>query len=329
MTKHIEKLLRFYSLTILGCAFLIFGSVSAATGSTHSASQFGASPSSVTTLQAQTKERPNPVRRFFSWLTEAVRRPFRKRVPPISDPPIVLITSSSSLINFCPPWMWAIDNCSASRKVELSATAGGPNVDAKLLFVWAVSAGHIRGEGQKVIWDLSEVADGTYTAQVEVNDGTGLTATASTKVTIAPCRSCLTIESPCPTIMVSCPENAKSNESMTFQAHVYGGDPTEKVTYTWSVSAGKISGGQGTSMITIDVSGVVRGSITATVSIGGHHPACANTASCTTPTAGGGGFCRRYGASHGSWVYQTSGRTTFRAFFDRRSEGSVYFATHS
>jgi hypothetical protein len=92
---------------------------------------------------------------------------------------------------------------------------------------------------------------------------------------------------PCPTIVVSCPENAKPNQSMTFQANVYGGDPTEKTTYTWSVSAGKISGGQGTSTITIDVSDVTLESITATVSIGGHDPSCVNTASCTTRTAGG------------------------------------------
>jgi len=287
MKKDIERLLRFWSLITLGCAFLIIVPVAAATSSTRSAAQFGPSPSPVTTPQGQTKERPNPVRRFFSWLTETVRRPFRKRVPPISDPPIIFITSSTSLIKFCPPWMQSMDNCSASREVELSASAGGPDLDAKLLYAWAVSAGRIRGEGQKVIWDLSDVADGTYTASVEVNDGTGLTANASTRVTIALCRNCITRESPCPTIIVSCPENAKSNESMTFQAHVYGGDPTVKITYTWSVSAGKISGGQGTSMIKIDVSDVTRGSITATVSIGGLDPACANTASCTTRTAGG------------------------------------------
>src|SRR5215213_7955742 len=196
MTKDIEKLLRFWSLVILGCAFLIFVPVFAATSSTRSAAQFGPSPSPVTTPQRQTKEGPNPVRRFFSWVTEAVSRPFRKRVPPISDPPIVRITSSTSLINFCPPWTQSMDNCSASREVELSATAGGPDVDAKLLYVWAVSAGRLRGEGQRVIWDLSDAADGTYTANVEVNDGTGLTATASTKVTIALCRSCITRECP-------------------------------------------------------------------------------------------------------------------------------------
>ena len=181
-----------------------------------------------------------------------------------------------------------MDNCSAIREVELFATAGGPDVDAELLFTWTVPAGRIRGEGQKVIWDLSGVAEGTYTASVEVNDGTGLTAIATTNVTLALCRSCVTRESPCPTITVSCPEHATSNESMTFQAHVYGGDPTVKVTYTWSVSAGKISARQGTSMITVDVSEVTRGSITATVSVGAHDPACVNSATCTTRAAGGG-----------------------------------------
>jgi hypothetical protein len=46
--------------------------------------------------------------------------------------------------------------------VELSASIGGPDVDAKLRYVWVVSAGRIRGEGQKVNWDLSDAADGTH-----------------------------------------------------------------------------------------------------------------------------------------------------------------------
>lgn len=302
MKQDTQKLLRFWRLITLGCTFLIIVSISATTSSTGSAAQIGPSSSQVKTPQGQTKERRNPVRRFFSWVIETVSRPFRKRVPPISDPPIVSIISSTSLINFCPPWTHSTDNCSTSREVELSASAGGPDVDAKLLFAWAVSAGRIRGEGPKVIWDLSEAAAGTYTVNVEVNDGSGHTAIAATEVTIAPCRSCVTRESPCPTIAVSCPENAESNQSMKFQAHVYGGDPTVKLTYTWTVSAGKISGGQGTSMITIDVSDVSRGSVTATVSIGGHDPGCVNTASCTTLTAGGvaKAGCGRSEATNGS-----------------------------
>ena len=282
-------MVRFWRLIILVYASLILIPLSAPTSSPRSAPQFGPSSSQVTTPQRETKERRNPVRRFFSWMTEAVRRPFRKRVPPISDPPIVYLSSSTSLINFCPPGTWSesMDNCSARREVELSASAGGPEVDAELLYEWAVSAGHIRGQGQKVVWDLSDVADGAYTATVEVHDPSGLAANASTRVTIALCPDCITRESPCPTVVVSCPERAEPGQPITFQAQVDGGDPTVKVTYTWTVSAGKISGGQGTSMITVDVSDVTRGSITATVSIGGYDPLCDGTASCTARTAGG------------------------------------------
>jgi|SRR5689334_2494070 len=271
-------------LLILGWALLIFVPVSAAISSTRSAAQFGSSPSPVTTPQPQTEERRNPVRRFFSWVAETVRRPFRKQVPPIYDPPFVNITSSTSSINYCPPTMRSLNNCSASRELELYASAGGP--DTKRLYGWTVSAGRIRGEGQKVIWDLGGVADGTYTATVEMDDGSGHIASASTQVTVTLCHSCVTLESPCPTVMVSCPGNAKSSQSMSFEAHVYGGDATVTSTYTWAVSAGKITNGQGTPVITVDVSDVTRGSITATVSIGGLEPGCANTARCTTRTAG-------------------------------------------
>lgn len=219
MTQDIEKQLPFWILIILACAFLIIVPGSAATSSTRSAAQFGSSLSPITTPQAQTKQRPHPVRRFFSWMRKTVSGPFKKRVPPISDPPIVRISSSTSVINSCPPWLRAVDDCSAGHEVELSASVGGPDVDGKLLSAWAVSAGHLRGEGQKVIWDLRDVAQGTYTANVEVKDKK-LTAYALTKVTIARCRICEIRESPCPTIMVSCPDNAKSNQSTTFQADV-------------------------------------------------------------------------------------------------------------
>ena len=65
MTKDMEKRLRVYSLILLGCAFLIIVPVAVATSSAHSAAP-------VTTRQAQTEERPNPVRRFFTWVMETV-----------------------------------------------------------------------------------------------------------------------------------------------------------------------------------------------------------------------------------------------------------------
>src|SRR5258705_8817221 len=54
------------------------------------------------------------------------------------------------------------------------------------------------------------------------------------------------------------------------------------VTYNWSVSAGTISGGQGTSSITVDTAGLGGQTVTATVELGGLDPSCARTASCST-----------------------------------------------
>src|SRR5258705_10595666 len=54
------------------------------------------------------------------------------------------------------------------------------------------------------------------------------------------------------------------------------------VTYNWSVSAGTISGGQGTSSITVDTAGLGGQTVTATVELGGLDPSCSRTASCTT-----------------------------------------------
>jgi hypothetical protein len=62
--------------------------------------------------------------------------------------------------------MHSLDNCSARREVELSASAGGPDMNAKLTYVWtdrrvvstvtiSVSAGKISG-GQGTTMITSE-----------------------------------------------------------------------------------------------------------------------------------------------------------------------------
>jgi hypothetical protein len=80
---------------------------------------------------------------------------------------------------------------------------------------------------------------------------------------------------------VSCPSEVDAGQPVTFTASVTGeGAPTP--TYNWSVSAGTISSGQGTSTITVDTTGAGGQSITATVTIGGLDPTCNGTASCTT-----------------------------------------------
>ena len=245
---------------------------------------FAAAQMPVTTPQSDKEPPLNVVQQVFSRIKDIVTRPFRKRVPVISDPPVVIVKPSTSLILSCPPATRSDGNCLTPGEVTLSATAGGPDVDAKLLFAWNVTAGRVRGEGPNVIWDLNGISAGTYKATVEVKDGQ-LAANDSTTVTIARCPDCVTWESPCPTISVSCPADGKSKQPVMFVASVFGGDSDVKLTYTWSVSVGKIIRGQGTSQVIVEAPDSADQSLTATVTIGGIDSSCSATASCTTGIA--------------------------------------------
>ena len=164
---------------------------------------------------------------------------------------------------------------SASHSVDLTADGRDPDNDT-LLYTWSVTGGKVTGEGRGVSWDLSGAQPGTYTAAVEVNDGNGHTAHDTTNVTIAECREC---HPPCPAISVTCPADVDQGTPITFSA---AGAGNMNVTYNWSVSAGTITGGQGTSSITVDTNELGGQTVTATVELGGLDPVCSRTASCTT-----------------------------------------------
>jgi hypothetical protein len=160
--------------------------------------------------------------------------------------------------------------------VQLTAQATDPDNDT-LLYSWSVTGGRITGEGRNVTWDLSGANAGSYTATVTVDDGNQHRVDASTTVTIGVCEC---PPPPCPTISVSCTDTVDQGQPITFTASVVGGAGSP--TYNWSVSAGTISSGQGTSSITVDTAGLGGQTVTATVEVGGIDPACARTASCTT-----------------------------------------------
>jgi hypothetical protein len=200
-------------------------------------------------------------------------------------PPVVnaVRPSISSILRPCPPGTSSASCTPTGNEVTLVADATDQNND-QLLYTWSVTGGRLSGEGRQVTWDLSGVQNGTYTATVEVNDGNMGKASGSATVTVADCPDCVKPPPPCPTVSVSCPSDAEINAPITFTASVAGGDPNATWTYNWSVSAGTISSGQGTSTITVDTNGVAGGtSVTATVTLGGADPSCTGTtASCTT-----------------------------------------------
>lgn len=84
----------------------------------------------------------------------------------------------------------------------------------------------------------------------------------------------------CPTIRIDALTNTDNQTKiLTFTAKAEGGDEVSKITYRWTVSAGKIIAGQGTSTIKVDAASAKE--ITASAEIGGFAPDCPNTDSFT------------------------------------------------
>ena len=70
----------------------------------------------------------------------------------------------SSILRPCPPNTRT--TCTPTgNEVQLTANATDPEND-QLLYTWSVTGGRLTGEGRAVTWDLTGVANGTYTATV-------------------------------------------------------------------------------------------------------------------------------------------------------------------
>lgn len=210
-----------------------------------------------------------------------------ERLPTIfpNQPPTVTLSASSSRVVLpatCSEGQQPNPNCTpTATTVQLSSTATDPDGDT-LLYTYSTTGGRVTGDGPNATLDLTGVAPGTYTVTVEVDDGCGCIAFTSTTVEVTAC-DCVVVTPPvvCPTITVSCPDTVQPNQPITFTANVSGGDTSVTPTYNWTVSAGTITSGQGTSSITVDSTGAT-GTVTATVEVGGYDRTCSASSSCTT-----------------------------------------------
>jgi hypothetical protein len=276
---------RYWGLIMLAAALCLLVPATGATKTEIVVRPAAALPSPSPAPQPRRETKPtNAVRRFFTWTIDQITKPFRKQSPITCVlPPRVDISSSKSLITFCPT-MTSSSNlvCAPDREVKLVALAPESDAENQFLFTWSATGGRLRGDGREVTWDLSGLSEGAYTAVVELNDGNQHTANAATTVTIALCPGCDRPPPLCPTISVSCPSEI-TGQPIMFEAIVAGGDPELKpaYTYTWSITGGKIISGQGTSKLRVDISDLGSQSMTATAMLGGAHPACsAAEASC-------------------------------------------------
>jgi hypothetical protein len=210
------------------------------------------------------------------------RRNSRKPPVPPNQPPTGSVSASTASLTMpCPPGQVS-ETCTASSSLEVQLTANFTDPDNDtLVYTWSVTGGKITGDGRQVTWDLSGVQPGTYNASVEVNDGNAHPVPGSTSVTVAACTDC---KEPvvCPTLNVTCTDSVDQGSPITFAATATGGNQTPTPTYNWSVSAGTITSGQGTSSITVDTANLGGQTVTATVEFGGYAPACSRTASCST-----------------------------------------------
>jgi hypothetical protein len=194
-------------------------------------------------------------------------KPKKKKYEKISGPPTLSLLADPTVIKAC-----------EDNRVQLTANARA-NDGAKLRYRWTVNGGRLRGDGPNPSWDLSGAAPGSYQAVVEVDDGRDENCVAFSSISV------IVIECPrerpqpvCPSVSVTCPESVKEGDSVTFTADLNGGTPGITPTYTWTISAGRITSGQGTPSITVDTAGLAGQTVRATLDIGGFGMPC--PASC-------------------------------------------------
>jgi hypothetical protein len=178
----------------------------------------------------------------------------------IYTPPALQLTATPTMVTAC-----AGEAGSSAARVQLDARASFPS-GATPRYKWSASGGHIVGDGPTPTWDLSGLQPGYYKTLIEVDNGyTDECVAFSSVMVLVKCQPPI-----CPSIIVSCPDKVRVNQSVTFSASVTGGSPNVTPVYNWTVSAGRIVAGEGTNTITVDTAGLGGQSIGATVSIPGY-----------------------------------------------------------
>jgi len=88
----------------------------------------------------------------------------------------------------------------------------------------------------------------------------------------------------CPTFQVDCfPSDNSAGAPTACMVYPSGVRPNQNLTYSWKVSAGTITSGQGTRRIILNTSGIQSQEVTATVEVGGLPLKCTTSASTSAP----------------------------------------------
>ena len=181
-------------------------------------------------------------------------------------PPSLNLTADSAVVSACAEG-------DQRPQVRLNARASSPGGNP-LRYRWSTDSGRISGDGSIVTWDLSGLAPGYYKAYVEVetgSDGGECQAFSSTNVLVNPCPP---VRPVCPNVSIICPDNVAVDQPLTFSSNVSSVSSGVPPVYNWTVSAGRILEGQGTSSIRVDTTGLAGQTVRTTLSLGGYTIDC-------------------------------------------------------
>lgn len=157
-------------------------------------------------------------------------------------------------------------------RLDARATSSYP-----IRYRWSANAGRIEGDGATVTWDLSGLQPGVYRANVDIDTGSGDEACQAFSSTTVRVNRCPPRRPVCPNVVVSCPDNLVLGEPVTFTSSITGGSSNVTPSYIWTVSAGTIIAGQGTSSIRVDTAGLAGQTLTATLAMEGYGLDCSSS----------------------------------------------------
>jgi len=177
----------------------------------------------------------------------------------VSQPPAISLSANPSSVD-------------QGGSIAITAAASSPE-GRQLTYNWSASSGTISGNGKTATLNTSGAATGTITVTGKVTDSQGLTASATTAVTvISP-----SAPSAPPTISLSAnPSTVALGGSVAITA-VASSPEGRPLTYGWSASSGTIPGNGKTA--TLNTSGASAGLVTVTCTV---HQQGGGTASATT-----------------------------------------------
>lgn len=107
------------------------------------------------------------------------------RVPDVTD----LILSATEIKTECADNKTAKNRSKDAAKIKVATVAVDPENDV-MTYEYVISGGKIVGMGANVVWDLTDVAPGTYTITASVDDSCGVCGKTVTKAVVIKATEC-------------------------------------------------------------------------------------------------------------------------------------------